>query len=114
MDGRAIRLLEDRKIDYDYIDLDDDDNDHFVARLVTDTKQNTVPYVYIRSAFVGGFNALNELDRLGQLPHLILSAEERKNSKHTGKEFTVAARPNTDEVALGESESEPKTTDDES
>lgn len=96
--GRAIRLLEDRKVDYDFIDLDDQDHAALDVPLVTETKQNTVPYVYLRGQFIGGFNALSEVDRLGQLEVAIMSAEERAADPRA-KSVSIAARPNTDENA---------------
>ncbi len=99
--GRAIRLLEDRKVDYDFIDMDDEDNGGLDTPLIVETKQNTVPYVYLRGHFIGGYNALAEVDRLGQLDAATMSDEER--AAHPGMEkVVIAARPNTDEVAPGE------------
>jgi len=99
--GRAIRLLEDRKVDYDFIDMDDEDNGGLDTPLIVETKQNTVPYVYLRGHFIGGYNALAEVDRLGQLDAVTMSDEER--AAHPGMEkVVVAPRPNTDEVAPGE------------
>lgn len=99
--GRAIRLLEDRKVDYDFIDMDDEDNGGLDTPLITETKQNTVPYVFLRGHFIGGYNALAEVDRLGQLDSATMSDEER--AAHPGMEkVVIAPRPNTDEVAPGE------------
>ncbi len=100
--GRAIRLLEDRKIDYDFIDMDDEDHGGLDTPLIAETKQNTVPYVYLRGQFIGGYNALAEVDRLGQLEAATLSDEERAATPSTEK-VVIAPRPNTDEVAPGES-----------
>ncbi len=100
--GRAITLLEKRKVDYDYVDLDDDElASRFETRLVAETKQNTVPYVFVRGDFIGGFNALDELERLGQLEVALLPAAERGAQRNAAK-VEVSARPSSDEVAPGE------------
>ena len=36
-----------------------------------------MPYVYLRGEFVGGYNALDEIERLGQLDQRLLPREER-------------------------------------
>ena len=99
--GRSIRLLEDRKVDYDFIDLDEDEHADLVPALVEETRQNTVPYIYIRGQFVGGFNALNELDRLGELATLLLPEEERTDPPNA-TQVTVSPRPHSDETAPAE------------
>lgn len=94
--GRAVRLLEDRDIGHAFIDLDDPDNVGLSARLVSETKQKSVPYIFVRGRFVGGYNALAELDGLGQL------ADEREDRVAGRVKIEVAERPSTDEVAPGE------------
>jgi glutaredoxin len=100
--GRAITVLEAKKIDYDFIDMDDPDHVHYEGKLVPETKQNTVPYIYLRGEFIGGFNALSEYARLGQLEYLVMSAEEKKSANPALERVVVVPRPNTDEVAPGE------------
>lgn len=99
--GRVIRLMEDRKIDYDYVDLDDLDDAALETRLVEETKQNTVPYVFLGGQFVGGYNATAEIDRLGQLQYAILPPEVRASHPEASK-IEIAPRPNTDENAPAE------------
>lgn len=94
--GRAITLLENNKVDYDYLDLDDGENAEFENKLLAETKQNTVPYIYLRGEFIGGFNALNEIHRLGQLDERLKPKSQRKGNVAN---VEVAQRPNTDEVA---------------
>ena len=48
--------------------------------------------------FVGGYNATAEIDRLGQLQYAIMPPEVRASHPEASK-ITIAARPNTDEVA---------------
>src|SRR6266545_278391 len=59
--GRAITLLERHKVDFDYIDLEEPEHEPKLTSLALETKQNTVPYVYLRGQFIGGFNALSEV-----------------------------------------------------
>ncbi len=65
--GRARTLLNDAKIDFDFVELDDSENGHWEGKLVSITEQTSVPYVFLRGEFVGGFNELSEVVRLGQL-----------------------------------------------
>ncbi|MEM9491061.1 MAG: glutaredoxin domain-containing protein [Myxococcota bacterium] len=100
--GRAIRLLEDIKVDYDYLELDEPDNEKYVNQLAAETRQNTVPFIYIRGEFVGGFNALSELQRAGKLEYLLMTPEERKKANPALAKLTITPRPNSDEVSPGE------------
>ncbi|MCG8425100.1 MAG: glutaredoxin [Proteobacteria bacterium] len=100
--GRAIRLLEDLKVDYDFIDLDEPDNDPLTTTLVAETTQNTVPFIYVRGQFVGGFNALDELQRVGRLEYLLMTAEQRKEANPALANIAVTPRPNSDDIAPGE------------
>ncbi|MEO8705892.1 MAG: glutaredoxin [Kofleriaceae bacterium] len=102
--GRAITLLERQKVDFDYIDLEEPEHEAKLAPLSIETKQNTVPYIYLRGQFIGGFNALSEVDRLGQLDVAMMSAAEREHAPAHLRSVVVAARPNTDEVAPAESD----------
>jgi glutaredoxin len=101
--GRAITLLERHKVDFDFIDLDEPEHEAKAPLLAVETKQNTVPYVYLRGRFVGGFNALSEIERLGQLEVALMSKEELASAR--GKVVVeIVPRPNTDEVAPAELE----------
>jgi glutaredoxin len=104
--GRAITLLERHKVDFDYVDLEEPEHEQKLAKLALDTKQNTVPYVYLRGVFVGGFNALSEIERLGQLEVAMMSKEEREKAPPHLRSVEIVARPNTDEVAPGETTAE--------
>ncbi|MBS1121033.1 MAG: Glutaredoxin [Deltaproteobacteria bacterium] len=97
--GRAITLLERHKVDFDYVDLEEPEHEAKAMPLALETKQNTVPYVYLRGQFIGGFNALSEVDRLGQLDAAMMSAEEKAQAPEHQRNVVIAARPNTDEVA---------------
>lgn len=101
--GRAVRLLQERDIEHQYVELDRD-NAPLRARLIQETRQHTVPYIFVRGQFVGGYNALSELDRLGQLELRVLSAAEREARAGRGPRIEVAERPNNDEVPPAERE----------
>ncbi len=100
--GRAMTVLEKHKVDYDFIDLEQQEHEKFLPLLATETHQNTVPYVYLRGKFIGGYNALAEIERLGQLEVAMMSAEERAKAPAHLRMIEVVARPNTDEVAPAE------------
>lgn len=100
--GRAMTVLEKQKVDYDFIDLEQPEHEVFLPQLAAETHQTTVPYVYLRGTFIGGYNALAELERLGQLELAMMSAEERAKAPAHLRMIEVVARPNTDEVAPAE------------
>ena len=100
--GRAITILERLKVDYDFVDIEEPEHEHLALPLLNETKQHTVPYVYLRGQFIGGFNALAEAERLGQLEFLLMSAEERAKAPAHVRKVEIVARPNTDEVAPAE------------
>jgi len=101
--GRAITLLERHKVDFDFVDLEEPEHEAKALRLANETKQHTVPYVYLRGKFIGGFNALSEVERLGQLEVALMSEEERAKSP-TPIVVEIVPRPNTDEVAPAETD----------
>ena len=100
--GRAISLLERHKVDFDWVDLEEPEHEPLLIRLLNETKQQTVPFVYVRGQFVGGFNALSEIERLGQLEVALMSSDERKNAPAHLRNVEIVPRPNTDEVAPAE------------
>jgi glutaredoxin len=99
--GRAITILERLKVDFDNVDLEEPEHEAKLVQLINETKQQTVPYVYLRGQFIGGFNALAEIERLGQLEYALMTAEERANVPAHAR-FEVVARPNTDEIVPAE------------
>lgn len=96
--GRAMTVLEKHKVDYDFVDLDQPEHEALTTRLATETQQQTVPYVYLRGQFVGGYNALAEIERLGQLELALMTAAEREALPAHQRAVTIVARPNTDEA----------------
>lgn len=105
--GRAMTVLEKHKVDYDFVDLEQPEHEALHLRLSTETKQQTVPYVYLRGLFIGGYNALAEVERLGQLEVALLSADERAALPAHQRGVEIVARPNTDEVAPAETDPTP-------
>jgi glutaredoxin len=105
--GRAITLLERHKVDFDFVDLEEPEHEAKLAPLALETKQNTVPYVYLRGRFVGGFNALSEIERLGQLEVALMSKEELAAAPAHLRSVEIVSRPNTDEVAPAETDPAP-------
>jgi glutaredoxin len=101
--GRALTLLERHKVDFDFVDLEEPEHEAKLAPLSLETRQNTVPYVYLRGRFVGGFNALSEIERLGQLEVALMSKAELAAAPDHVRAVEIVPRPNTDEVAPAES-----------
>ncbi len=85
--GRARTLLNDAKVDFDFVELDDSENTHWEGKLVSMTEQTSVPYVFLRGEFVGGFNELSEVIRLGQL--------ENRTTPFANRAEINAARPHS-------------------
>lgn len=98
--GRVIALLESSRIEHTYFDLDGYGSDSVLRELKLETKQETVPYVYVRGKFIGGYNALDELQRLGQLEYLTLSDSDRAKHPMHGR-IAVAARTHDGEHIPG-------------
>ncbi len=107
--GRAMSLLERRKVDFDFVDLEEPEHEAKQVKLTQETRQNTVPYVYLRGKFVGGFNALSEIERLGQLEVALMSKEELARAPAHLRAVEIVPRPNTDEVAPAEAGPPPDT-----
>src|SRR6185369_16450431 len=76
--GRAITILERNKVDFDFVDLEEPEHEQKIVALSNETKQHTVPFIYLRGQFIGGFNALAEIERLGQLEFALMTKEERE------------------------------------
>lgn len=61
----AKTLLEDRAIPHQAIELTNKED--LIIKLVNQTGQNTVPYVFVNDKFIGGYKRLVELDQNGKL-----------------------------------------------
>lgn len=81
--GRAVKIFQELGLPAKFYDLDDGERKDLEGRLIRETKQYQTPYVYLRGEYVGGFNALDELLRLGQIEVRTLPPEERAN--HTNR-----------------------------
>jgi glutaredoxin len=95
--GRAITVLERNKVDFDFIDIEEPEHEAKLVPLSNETKQHTVPFVFLRGHFIGGFNALAEIERLGQLEYALMTADERAKVPAHAR-FEIVPRPNTDEI----------------
>jgi glutaredoxin len=89
--GRAVALVKRAGLDHSYFDLNGYGADSVLRELAQETKQHTVPYVYVRGRFIGGYNALDELYRLGHLDYLTLPEDERARHPMHGR-IEVAPR----------------------
>jgi glutaredoxin len=103
--GRAMTVLEKNKVDYDFLDLEEPEHEALQTKLSLETRQHTVPYIYLRGQFIGGYNALAEVERLGQLEVALMTPEERAAAPAHVRSVVITARPNTDEVAPAEGSS---------
>ena len=99
--GRAITILERNKVDFDFVDVEEPEHEAKLLPLTNETKQHTVPFVYLRGQFIGGFNALAEIERLGQLEVALMTAAEREKVPAHAR-FEIVPRPNTDDIAPAE------------
>ena len=99
--GRAVALVERARLEHSYFDLSGYGSDAVLRELVQETKQDTVPYIYVRGRFIGGYTALDELYRLGQLEYLALPEHERAQHPLHGR-VEVAPRRHDGERIPGE------------
>ncbi len=97
--GRARTMLNEAKVDFDFIELDDSENTHWEGKLNAQTGQNTVPYVFLRGEFVGGFNELSEVVRLGQLDYRTMPVEDRAAADAARPHATVSIASRTETAA---------------
>ena len=61
----AKELLENKGIPYEVIELTNKKD--LLIKLVSQTGQNTVPYIFINDKFIGGYQNLHTLDANGKL-----------------------------------------------
>jgi glutaredoxin len=99
--GRSIALLEREGAGFEFVDLAAPQNGMLASWLVAQTKQHTEPYVFLRGRFIGGYNALDEIVRLGQLSQEIMSATERAR-KPSRIRIEVAPRDDNNRPPPGE------------
>jgi len=97
--GRSLQLLKDHQVEHSFVDLEADGGMAIDTALVRETQQHQAPYVYLRGEFIGGYDALNEVVRLGQLDELTKRPEDR--NKGGGVRIVIAKRTQS-EVRPGE------------
>jgi glutaredoxin 3 len=68
----AKRLMKDRGIAYEEIDVSGDDEKR--AWLVQETGRRTVPQIFIGGQSIGGYEELAKLDRDGELDAMVRAA----------------------------------------
>jgi glutaredoxin len=96
--GRSLQLLADRGIEHDFVDLETEGGLGIETQLIRETSQQTSPYVFLRGEIIGGFDALNEIERLGQLEEMVKPAEERNK----GRVRIKVAKRGADGMRVGE------------
>jgi len=69
--GRVVKLLSGKSIPARLIDMDDENHRDLEARLIKETRSYATPYVFVRGAYLGGFERVVELDRSGALDRLL-------------------------------------------
>ena len=84
--GRVQRIFQDLGMPARFIELDDPDQLGVESRLVKETKRYETPYVYVRGEYVGGFQAVDELLRLGELEIRALPADQRAAATKRSRE----------------------------
>jgi glutaredoxin len=95
--GRVTDLLGTKSAAYELVDLDDPRHTGLSDRLVQETRRNQAPYVYVRGRYIGGFNAIDELERLGQLDDLLAGrAPEPEAAGRPRVVIETSARPGDD------------------
>jgi glutaredoxin len=98
--GRTLQLLTDHDTAHEFVDLESEGGLKIETRLVRETQQDKPPYVYLRGQLVGGYNALNEIVRLGQLEAMTVHPDEQSGRK--GGIRIVIAKREGDDLPPGE------------
>src|SRR5205807_9274611 len=88
--GRCKILFEQRGVAFEFVDVDDPRQAGVRERLAGQTRRSVLPYVFVRGQFIGGWNELDELDRLGKLDELLDPAAA---SARSPVKVVVAERP---------------------
>jgi glutaredoxin len=96
--GRSLQMLTDHGVDHEFVDLEAEGGLKIETRLLRETKQETAPYIFLRGELIGGYNALNEVIRLGQIDEMVKPPEERGK----GRMRIVIQKRGGDDVPPGE------------
>ncbi len=99
--GRSLQLLTDHDTEHAFVDLEVEGGLKIEARLVRETGQDKPPYVFLRGELIGGYNALNEIVRLGQLDEMTKCADERSSGSGRVR-IVIAKREGGDDLPPGE------------
>jgi glutaredoxin len=91
--GRAVKVFQDLSIPAKFYDIDDPERQGLEARLIRETKQYQTPWIYLRGELAGGYNAVDELHRLGQLELRTMPPSEREAAGRSRIRIEVAPRP---------------------
>jgi len=68
--GQAVRLAERARLDLSYVEIGGFEGAAVFQRLKAETGQSTVPFVFVRGRFVGGFDDLERLHLRGELDEM--------------------------------------------
>jgi glutaredoxin 3 len=93
---RAADLLAGKGVACERLELDDPRLAGVAEQLAHSTKQRAAPYVFVRGRFVGGFNALDELERLGKLDELLTPAAADEPNGRPRIRIEIAGAPPED------------------
>lgn len=63
--NKSKALLKSRGIPYEAVELTN--NKDLIIKLISQTGQKTVPYVFVNDEFIGGYKDLRDLDEAGKL-----------------------------------------------
>ena len=66
---RAFRLLENKGLKFEVVDLTDKPNE--IDRIKMETGWRTVPIIFINDGLIGGYEDLKSLDDSGELDQLL-------------------------------------------
>jgi glutaredoxin 3 len=66
---RAKRLLEEKKIDFKEVNVDEHPN--LRQEITAKTGHKTIPQIFINDQFIGGFSELSALNERGELDQML-------------------------------------------
>lgn len=92
---RALNLLESAAIETTFVNLGEPGAGAIRRELTAETDHHTVPYVYLRGKFIGGFRELDRLYRSGEL-------KDRSGALEGTAGTRLATEPGDGEVEPGQ------------
>lgn len=72
---RALKLLEDKQVDFEAIDVTDDVQRELEMR--ERAGRTSVPQIFVGDVHLGGYDDIAELDRVGKLDSILGGARDR-------------------------------------